>query len=150
MFKSDNNTTVATKARFVVNDSVFAFEGIPNETGRIRASFLRWTGTGNTMCFMQSPHTGEGGTKPGSFPTIPAGMTVLEGTAARNFWEASRSAYLSGTPDPVGAYKLNAVTVNPTTGLVSVDTAHPFSGSVTVRATNTAGSDTEAVSIVVS
>jgi len=101
LFKVGGGTCPA----FVVNDSVFAYEGEPQELARLTTAFANWTGTGNTLCFMVSPYTGLGGTMPAGFPTVPAGMTVLEGTAAQAFWDAAVNDYLgAGAPWGVDYY----------------------------------------------
>lgn len=90
---------------------------------------------------------------PGDYPTIPPSFTYLSGQTARDFWDAARAAW-TGEPEPEPDPEttpgiVNVVSINPTSGAVSMMTDEAYSGTVTVGVTNSEGSDDETLSITV-
>jgi hypothetical protein len=142
MWKVDSSSTTPT---WVVNNCVFAYPTVVYTPpfGRTAAAFSRWSGSNNYLLFF--------GTKPGGYPTIPSGFTVLEGQTAINYWNSRRADYFGGTSVPTPTtYKTNICTVNATTGLVTTNTDRTLATTLfPIRATNAGGSDVENLSVTI-
>jgi hypothetical protein len=127
--------------QWIVNNCVFAYETHDGAamnmngqfgTGRIRDAFSRWSGTNNFMCVL-----GAGGL-PSGYPTLPAGMTLLTGQAARDKWTAKRAELIqlitddTVIPPVVTIVNKSIMSINPTTGVLSTDTTDDISSQTFV------------------
>lgn len=153
MFKPDGSGQRGPA--WVVNNSVFAYEtwdgaamnlnGQPGE-GRVKEAFRRWTGTNNFMCVLAA------GTLPSGFPSLPAGMTLLTGQAARDKWTAKRAELIEIITDgtvvepPIVVNTIvnkSIMSINTSTGVLTTNTADDISSQTfVVEAANAGGSTT--------
>ena len=93
---------------------------------------------------------------PSNFPTsaIPAGMTVLTGSAAQSKWNTKRAqlvAEITGTTTGGGWVTRNVCSMNTSTRVITIDRRLAVPATTfTVNATNAGGSDTEDFAVTVS
>jgi hypothetical protein len=161
LFKPDASGNVGP--RYTVTDSVFAYQtydGGPMPTtgqhgwgtgGRVGQAFSRMTATNSFLCVLAS------GGLPSNYATnIPAGLTVLTGSAAQNKWNEKRAELIEiltsviiEPPDVVWV-KRNLMTLSQNPRRITIDRriAHPAT-TLTVRATGPDAFDDEVFSVTI-
>ena len=158
MWKPDGATN---SPNFYCEDAVFAFhtyDGGPMPTngqhgwsGRVPGALNNMTcGPDVYLCVLAA------GGLPSNFPTsaIPAGMTVLTGSAAQSKWNTKRAqlvAEITGTTTGGGWVTRNVCSMNTSTRVITIDRRLAVPATTfTVNATNAGGSDTEDFAVTVS
>lgn len=158
MWKPDGTTNSPS---FYVEDTVFAYQthdggpmpshGQTGWSGRVQGAMNNMTcGPDVYLCVLAS------GGLPSNFPTssIPAGMTVLTGSAAQSRWNSKRAqlvAELTGETSGGGWVTRNVCSMNTSTRVITIDRRLAVPATTfTVNATNAGGSDTEDFAVTIS
>lgn len=146
--KADVNSS-----KLLITNSVFAISRADHETlPRLQLAFdkVDKASSGNYWLNLTNDDLPEG------YPAIPPSFTYLKGQAARDYWNAARTAWVNGDPvpadpepEPLDAVIDNVITVNPDTGAIRILTGEAFVAPVMVGAANIDGSDRRGVTLTV-